>query len=291
MRSVFIKKTSKISPCRLIFALSASSIISFIALICPPLDKMNLSPLKYVLTFVIPFAALFLFFALLKKPEKSIYRSVKYLYCILSPFAPIMLSYIFFDPNLSAVHSNSFFTRFLPLWAAVWWIGIAAVYAVLRVFEYAADRCCGKNVFFLRLIRAVTVIYTPQMFLDKRKGSGKSNWAAAAFCMLITAVGVLLGTVALYLYCVYSNMKFEAILFTMRFAEGGLAIEDIIAGTAIFLIFASITVYFCFHIIKCFRNDKLVAAHKCSTGKYALVMNGRKRAVIIVVSAVMLISC
>ena len=283
-------KNREISLRHLILAVTAGLLISFIALICPPLDTMTLTPLKWMLTFSIPFAALFLFYVIIQKPERTVYSSIKHLYCIIAPLSPLLLAYAVFDTGKSDIYSESFFSRFLPQWTAVWWLGIAAVYALMLGAEYTLSRRTVKKSYISGLIHALAVMYTPQKVIGRHKAKGNGKWAAAAVCMLMIAAGVLLGTVALYLYCVYSNMEFEAILFTMRFAAGGLAIEDIIAGAAIFLIFASITLYFCFHLIKCFRNDKLVVADKCRNGKYTLIMNGRKRAALILISAVLFIT-
>ena len=92
----------------------------------------------------------------------------------------------------------------------------------------------------------------------------------------------------MFLYTVYSNMEFEAILFTVTFSAGGLAMEDLISGFALFLLFATVTVYLCYHMLRVFRNSRLVVADANKDGSYTLELSNRKRALHIVLSLALL---
>ena len=84
-------------------------------------------------------------------------------------------------------------------------------------------------------------MYTPQKILSRQKREGKGKWIVISICALIVAIAVFILTVTLFLFTVYSNMEFEAILFTVTFSAGGLALEDLISGFMLFLLFAIVT--------------------------------------------------
>lgn len=278
------KRVKKNSKAHIILAVLAALAMSGIAVIISPLDKAALTPIKWILLVLVPFVALLFFYAFVQKPERSVFWFIKWVYYICAPAVLVLMA----GSGSTELYSQKFFSRFLPKWAAVWWLGILILYALMRIIEQAAWNGLAKDSTMVRYIYDIAVMYTPQKRLSSQKRNGKSKWIAASVCILLVALAVFLGTVTLYLYSVYTNMEFEAILFTMRFATGGLAIEDIIAGTAIFVVFAAITVYLCFHLIKCFNNDELVVADTNKDGKYTLVMSGKKRAFNIVLSVVLL---
>ncbi len=285
------KRLKGITAGHIATALTAALLMSGGAILYAPLDLSDLSAAGWCTAILTPLAVLFLFYALIQKPVSSVFRSVKYAYYVCTPIVLMLLSGALFNPNQSPFYTQNYFSRFFPKWIALWWIGTAGFYILMRIVECATACGAEKGSFAARLVCALAVMFTPQKRISSHKRSGKAKWVEASVCVLIVALAVFLGTVTLYLYSVYTNMEFEAILFTMRFAAGGLAIEDIIAGTAIFLVFALITGYICFHLLKCFRNDKLVVEDSGSSGKYTLVMNRRKRAVSFLLSVVLLIGC
>ena len=271
-----------------VLAVLGALLMSGYAVTRPPLDRMTLSPGEWIPIFLPPFVTVFLFYALMRKPVRSVFWFVKWLYFIGAPLLLTLAAELIVRMNSTSFYAVSPVTRFLPIWAAVWWLGTAALYALMRVLENAAPKGLEKGVLGARVAYALAVMYTPQKTISKRGREGKSKWFAAGVCMALVALAVFIGTVTAFLHAVYSNMEFEAILFTMRFAAGGLAIEDIISGTAIFLIFAVITAYLCYHLIRSFCNDELVVSDTNKTGKYTLVMNDRKRTVNIILSAALL---
>ncbi|MBR6044936.1 MAG: LTA synthase family protein [Ruminococcus sp.] len=277
-----------ISRLHLILAAAAALLMTVIAVIQPPLDMMTVSPVCRVITAAEPFVALFIFYALIRRPERSVFRSLGYIYCVGAPFLPIMLTGVFLDPAKSAYYSDNFFNRFLPVWAALWWVGCALLYALMRVLGHFARKGFEEGRLPARVAYALAVMYTPQKTLSREKRGSRDKWFYITVCAVFVALAVFIATVTWFLHTVYSNMHFESILFTMRFAAGGLAWEDILAGTGLTVAFALITGYLCYHMFKCFSNDRLVVADTNSSGEYTLVMNGRKRAVTIALSAAML---
>lgn len=284
-------RIKEISLIHFIVAVIGALLVTGIAVIRPPLFQMSLSPVSWIPVFVVPVLVLTLFYTMVRKPERSVFRFIKYLYYIGAPAGLALLAGVFFDPTKAEYYSDNFLNRFLPGWIALWLLGIAAVYVLMRCIEYAAENEYEKGSFSGRVAFALAVMYSPQKTLKKQARPGKGKWIAAVLCMLMITVAVFIGTVTIYLHIVYSNMDFEAILFTLRFAAGGIALEDFIAGTAIFLIFAVISVYLCYNVFKCFKYDELVVADTRKGGKYTLVMNGRKRAVLIVVSVALFALC
>ena len=283
------RRIKDMSAVHLIFAVLACLAVSVIAVTKAPLDPEMLSPFNWIMLCFEPAATTFLFFSMIQKPKRSVLWFAKYIYYIASVLTPLLLMGVIFDPNKEDLYSEHFTTKFLPWWACLWWLGMILAYVIMRLAGHAVHKGYAKGSFAARLIYALAAMYTPQKTINASKRDGKGKWVCASVCMLLVGVAVFLATVSVYLYCVYTNMEFEAILFTMTFAAGGLAIEDIIAGTAIFLIFAGITLYFCLQLLKCFKNNELVVKDTGKDGKYTLVMNGKKRAFSFVLSGVMLI--
>ena len=283
------KRLKELTLPHVLIAIAAAILMSVIGVQCAPIGKVDFSAALWLLVYAVPFISMLMFYIMAQKPERSVFCFVKYLYYIAAPFILVLLTNIVFDPNKSGSYLESFFSLFLPLWTAVWLFGMIALYVLMCFAEHIFSNGARKNSFMSRLFYALAVMFTPQKFIGKQKVSRKGKWAAMSVCIFMVAVGVLIGTITLFLYCVYSNMEFEAILFTMRFAAGGLAVEDLIAGTAILLIFLSVTGYISFHIIKCFRNDRLDVSDINTNGKYTLIMNGKKRAAVIVISAVIML--
>lgn len=285
------KRITDITKMHLLIALSIALPLTAFAVMRAPLYPQMLSAVNWVFLCISPFAALFLFCLLIKKPKRSVFRSVRYLYYACACIMPFILTNAVFEPSRAEYYSDSFTSRFLPKWTAMWWLCMILAYALMRFAEIIVHKGQEKGSFTARLAYALAVMYTPQKTLSTQKREGKGKWVAVSVCILMVAAAVFIGTVTMFLHTVYSNMEFEAILFTITFAEGGLALEDLIAGFTMFVIFAAITGYLSFHLLKCFRNSELVVADTSSSGKYTLVMNTRKRAVHIVMSAVLLISC
>ena len=274
-----------------LLAIIASLLVSGIALMSSPLNLRTLPPSKTVTALAVPFAALFFFYSLIQKPGHSVLRFAKYVYYIGTPFLLILLTRFIFDPSKAELFNNSFFSRFLPVWAAVWWPGVVLLYVLMRAAGYALRKGSAERSFAARAAYALAVMFTPQEIISKQKRPGKGKWFQAAVCMLMIALAVFLFTVTVFLYVVYTNMDFEAILFTIRFAAGGLALEDLLQGFTLTVFFALITGYICFYLLRCFLNDEIVVEDSSSSGKYTLVLNSRKRMLCITLSAVMLAGC
>lgn len=284
------KRVKNTTARRIIIALAAALLVGAAAVMQQPLASMALSPVKWAVAFLEPFIVSFLLYILVQKPKPSVFCFIKYMYLVCTPTLLMLLTGFVFTPSKADLYSQHFFTRFLPWWATLWWLGTALAYLLMHAAESAFKSALEKDSRAVGVVYALAVMYTPQKTISKQKRQGKAKWVSITLCIVMIALAVFIGTVTLFLHNVYSNMDFEAILFTIRFAAGGLALEDIISGTLLTVLFAIVTGYLCFHLLKSMRNDKLVVADTHRGGKYTLVMNGRKRAVHIVLSAVLLIT-
>ena len=281
----------KISVKHILLALFITLIITGCGVLSAPLNLSDLSVPGWIMLIFSPFSALFLFFMLIRRPEHSVFWFIKGLYCLGAPAIPILWLPIFFARSQAAYYTENFFNRFLPVWAAIWWLGLIVVYLFLKLMEYASTKLLAGKDSDPALIRDLAVMYTPQKTLSTEKREGRSKWVSVVLIMLFVAPAVFLFAVTLFLYNVYSNMEFEGILFTVRFAKGGLAIEDVIAGVEYTLIFLLIAGYILYNLVKCFRNDKVVVADTNEEGQYTLVMTRGKRALHIVLSVLLVFGC
>ncbi len=285
------KKKQRITGKHVGFALLFALLITGLGVLSAPPDLSKLSAVNLLLLILSPVIPLFLYYLLIRKPERSVFWFIKCIYCIAAPAVPILWIPVLFGRDRAAYYTENFIGRFLPKWGALWWLGIAVIYLLLRLLESAAEKVIARGIPETGLIRDLIVMYTPQKTIRSEKREGRGKWVVITICMLLIAPAAFIFAVTLFLYNVYSNMEFEGILFTIRFAKGGLAIEDVIAGVEYTLIFLLIAGYIFIHLFKCFRNDKMVVADTNKSGEYTLVMTKKKRALHIVMSVVMLIGC
>ena len=284
-----IKNIKNISTRHFIFSVIAAFVISGIAVLGLPLDAKTLSVLEWIVLFLPALIALFLFFASMRDPRRLVFLNIKRVYYIGTPFILVLSTDIFFDHNIKNIYSENFFSRFFSIWLAIWILGTIALRVLMYYIEVLAEKIVSKENFFSRLIYAFAVMYTPQKVTNKEKNKSKGIWWVVSICMLMVAIAVFIFTVTMFLYNVYSNMEFEAILFTVTFAAGGLAIEDLLSGFALTVFFLTVTGYICYHMIKCFRNDKIEVIDIKNENNYTLMLNMRKRAVHIILSAFILL--
>ena len=286
-----LKRIRGISGKHILLALLGASIITACGVISAPVTLSWLSPVNWILLIFSPLSALFLFYAMIKKPKRSVFWFVKCCYSLGAPAIPVLLIPVFFDLTNTLYYTDNFIGRFLPIWAAVWWVGMILIYTVLRLCEHFTAKLLEKEDAAGRRLCDIAVMYTPQKMLKAEKRGGRKKWVVLGVLMLFIAPAVFLFAVTLFLYNVYSNMEFEGILFTVRFAKGGLAVEDIVAGVEYTAIFVVIAGYIFFHLLKCFRNDKLTVADTNKDGQYTLVMTRKKRALNIATSVLIILLC
>lgn len=282
-------RLKEISMRNFVIYVSVALLTAMYAFTRPALIKMTLSVFESATVFMIPFAAEFLFCTLIHRSERSVFWFTKWLFCTGVPFTLIQLASSIFDPNKARSYTDNFYSSFLPEWIALWLGGTALAYIILRCAGYALSRARKKSSPTARVVYALVAMYTPQKTISRERRDGKGKWAGAVICMVMIAIAVFIATVTLFLYTVYSNMEFEAILFTITFAAGGLAWEDLVAGFALTVLFSVVTGYLCFNLLKCFMNNRLVVKDSGSEGKYTLVMNSKKRALHMILSAGLLI--
>ena len=283
-----LQKVRKASVLHFFLAVLAASAMTVNAVVREPLSIMTLSPVEWIPAALAPFTVLLLFYTLAEKPERSVFWSVKCLYYILVPFLTALLICGFFDRNKAELYSDSFYSKFWPKWTALWWGLTIAEYILMRLIGRAVDKGRDRGSSAAGFICDLAVMYTPQKIIARRKREGKGKWFPAVLCIVMTAFAVFLFTVTLFLKAVYSNMEFEAILFTVTFAAGALALEDVIQAITLVIFYSLITGYLCWHMVKCFRNEDLTVTDTKGDGTYTLVMNGSRRAVHILLSAAIL---
>ena len=283
-------RVRKNSALHIFAAISAAVLVSALASLKIHLDMPALSTVQLIIACAEVFVPQLLFGLFVRIPKRSVFWFTKCLYIICTPVMLILLSGVLLEPSKGEMYSENFVNRFLPVWAALWWLGCIGLYVLMRLVENAAAKGLDKGNVLSKFVYDFAAMYTPQKTISKHKREGKSKWVISSLCMLMITIAVFIGTVTMFLYSVYTNMEFEAILFTMRFAAGGLAIEDIISGTAIVVIFVLITLFLCYNLLKCFNNSELVFADTNKSGRYTLKMTWQKRALHIILSAVLLFS-
>ena len=252
-----IKGVSRITPRRIIAALAAALALCAVIALRPPIGQMSLPPLKLILALLPPFTALSALYIIVQKPKRSVFLFTKYICLACTPFVIMLAGNLFFDPAKAEDYSQHFYSSFFPQWTALWLPGTFAAFFLMRLAETAVDNGSERGSFAARLAYALAVMYTPQRTVSRQKREGKAKWIAIVICVIMIALAVFIATVTLFLHTVYSNMDFEAILFTIRFAAGGLALEDIISGTLLTVLFAAVTTYLCYNLLKCMRRKKI----------------------------------
>ena len=275
----------------ILLAAMGALIITALGVLGVPLRLDKLGAARLALLAGIPFIALFVFYMEVSLPSPSVFRSTHLAYIIIMPFMQVFLVPAVFDQNKKSIYTDSFYSKFLPGWAALWLLGPAAIYILLKVFLYIGRKIAEKETETGSILRDTAVMFTPQKKLDAQKSKGKGKKALAIFCIVIVALASFLFAIALFLKNVYGNMEFEAIWFTIRYAKGGLAVEDIIQGTEYTLIFLAIAGYICLKPVKCILYDKVTVRDTCAGGRYTLSMTGKKRAMHAVLSLLMLAAC
>ena len=272
-------------------ALLGAVLITVLGVLRAPLNLAKLSLGQWVLLVMIPMTALFLFYAFFQLPAYSVFRSIRCAFWYAAPLLLVLMIPIYLDPKKEAFYTGNLGSSFLPWWGLIWWLGLIGIYIILRLCEFIGRNILAREGSAAGILSDLAVMYTPQKKISAEKNEGKGKWAVLSLCILLVALGVFIFVVALFLYNVYSNMEFEAILFTITYAKGGLAIEDIIAGTEYTLLFALIAGYICYHMAKCFMNNELVVVDTRKDGQYTLKMNGKKRAVHIILSVLIFFGC
>ncbi len=275
----------------IVLAVLGAAVITALSACSVPVRHGRLDAFRWALLLGVPFIASFLFYMAVSLPAHSVFRSIHWLYILGAPLLPLQLIPAFFDQNNKSIYTDSFYGKFLPAWVILWVIGMAATYLILRVFLYIGRKIAEKETETGSVLRDMAVMFTPQKKLDAQKSKGKGKKALAIFCIVIVALASFLFAIALFLKNVYGNMEFEAIWFTIRYAKGGLAVEDIIQGTEYTLIFLAIAGYICLKPVKCILYDKVTVRDTCAGGRYTLSMTGKKRAMHAVLSLLMLAAC
>ena len=285
------KETRRISGKHILLSLLGGVLITGLAVLGAPADLTKLSAGSRVLLILVPFVPVTLFYLMTRIPKRSVFWFLKSLYIIFAPAFPLLWFSVLFAHDKAGFYAENFAGSFLPKWAALWFLGEAMIYGLLRLLEYAVQKILSGEGRTSGRIRDLIVMYTPQKTISSDKREGRGKWAVLMVLMLMVAPATFIFAVTLFLYNVYSNMEFEGILFTVRFAKGGLAIEDVIAGVEYTLIFVVIAGYIFFSLYKCFRNDRVVVEDTNRDGKYTLVMTPKKRALCIFLSILIIIGC
>ena len=254
-----------------------------------PLKIMGFSTVEKIASFFVALIPLFVFYVLVKIPKVSVFKVIKCVYCVCLPFILMFTADALFDPNDAELYPDSFFGSFMVRWILVWWVGTIMLYALLRLLEHVIRAGYRKRNAFSGFIYDLAVMFTPQKRLAAKKSEGKKRTGLFILCLIMVALGVFISSVTLFLYNIYSNMEFEAILFTMLYSAGTLAVEDIIIGTEYTLLFIIVAGYICLHIYKCLRHESITVADAGKEEKYTLEINGKKRALLVALSFIVMI--
>ena len=277
------KKMRTISKSHFIVAVLAAFLVSFIGIMRLPLYSGLLNAADLFFLFLPPFLTLFVFYASSQKPCRSVFGFTNLIYLIFSPAIPILLSDVLFSFEKAGIYSEHLWSRFLPVWSVLWLTFIVFI----KLLAFYAKKALKDS----RTVRDLAVMYTPQKTISREKNNEKSRWIWSFLCILLISLAVFLLTVTLFLHNVYSNMEFEAILFTVTFAAGGLAFEDMVAGFLLFLFFTIVTGYLCYNLLKCFNNNKITVADAGPGQKYTLDLNRKKRSIHVILSVVLFLVC
>ena len=286
-----LKRIRSTSGKHIILAILGALLIAGLGVIKAPLDLARLTAGNWILLIFSPLVSALLFYLLMEWPARSVFWFLKCLYIIFAPAILLLWIPVFFAHDKAIYYSEHFPGSFLPKWATLWWLGMIILYLLLRLVEYAAAKILSKEDRTTGILRDLTVMFTPQKIISSDKREGKKKWVGIVISMLFIAPAVFLFAVTLFLYNVYSNMEFEGILFTVRFAKGGLAIEDVIAGVEYTMIFLVIAGYIFFNLVKSFRNNKVVVADTNPAGEYTLFLSRKKRALHIVFTVLVVVGC
>jgi phosphoglycerol transferase len=283
------KEVKEISGRRIAIAAALAVMFSIYAVLRLPLRIMGFSTVDKIASFFVALIPLFAFYVLVKIPGTSVFKVLKCVYCVCVPFILMFTADALFDPNDAELYPDSFYGSFMVRWIIVWWVGTVLLYAVLCLLEHVIRTGYNKHKAGAAFLYDLAVMFTPQKRLAAKKSEGKKRTGIFILCMLMVALGVFISSVTLFLYNIYSNMEFEAILFTMLYSAGTLAVEDIIIGTEYTLLFIIIAGYICWHIYKCLRHESITVADTGKEKKYTLQMNGKKRAFLVIFSFVVMI--
>ncbi|MBO6162728.1 MAG: LTA synthase family protein [Eubacterium sp.] len=284
-----LKQLRNISGKHILFAVLGALLYTGLGVLRAPLRLEGLSWIQWIFLLLAPLSSLIFYLMLTRIPGRFVFW---FLQCTLNLGMPFLLAWIssmFFDKTRDAFYTDNFFNRFLPAWAAIWWLGMCLVYILVRAIAAAVKKYLDRDSAGARHLRDLAVMYTPQKKISSEPRDGKGKWAVMSICIVLIAIGSFAFAVALFLFNVYSNMEFEAILFTITFAEGGLALEDVIAGVEYTLLFVLISGFISLNMAKCFPNKKLVVAD--GEGEYTLHMTGKKRATQIAMSVLLMLGC
>ena len=284
-----LKNLRKISGKHILLAVLGALLITGLGVLRAPLDLGKLSWICWVLLIFAPITSLVFYFMLIRIPGPSVFRFLQCVVELGTPMLFIWISSLFFEKTRDAYYTENFLNRFLPVWAAVWWVGLFLTYILVRLIAFLVKKYLAREDAGARHLRDLAVMYTPQKKISSERRDGKGKWVVMSICMVLIAAGSFIFAVALFLFNVYSNMEFEAILFTITYAEGGLALEDVIAGVEYTLLFVLISGFISLNMAKCYPNKKLVVAD--GDCEYTLHMTGKKRATQITMSLLLMLGC
>ena len=192
-------KIKNISGRHIAIAIAAAFAFSMIAVVRLPLRIMGFSTVETIAVFFVAFVPLFIFGLLVRIPEPSVFRAVKYVCYICFPLILMFTADALFDPNDVLLYPDSFFGTFIVRWILVWWIGTVLVYFILRLAGYLVRSGYSKKNALAVLIYDLAVMLTPQKRISTEKTEGKRSWVTLIICMIMVALGVFIFSVTLFL--------------------------------------------------------------------------------------------
>ena len=162
------------------------------------------------------------------------------------------------------------------LWLILW-LAVPLAYLFITAVGKAIGNEYEKGKLAGRIAFALGAMFTPQLAEEKERRKGKGRWFAAAPLILFLVLSAALLAVTAFLNRYFNNMDFEAIIFTVRFAGGGVTSEMLTAGIIHAVAAVLISVYLVMQLIKSVRNKKLVVRSPDRGHSYTLTVDLKKR--------------
>ena len=153
----------------------AAALVTFITVMRISWDTKVLSVVNWLIIFLVPLIALFLFYAAVQINGSSVFKFTKLLFYICAPLILMLSTGLFFNPNRATMFAENFFSRFLPRWIMIWWLGTLLLVIVMRAFVYAVESGYAKGNFMARVCYALAAMYTPQKTIDRQKREEKGK--------------------------------------------------------------------------------------------------------------------
>ena len=217
-----VQELKKASRLRCIIAILISAALGIFTVIEGQKSILTASVMKWTAYFCIAFISMSLFFIYIKSPLKSIFWFLSFFLIVLVPYTchKYALDYYTYEND----NTNPGSEHPLSLWLVIWTAPIL-IYALGSLLGKAVaalkekDNTIGKTIYTLGLM------LTPQLTVKTEKRKARSVKVLRIVGIVMIVIMTIVFTLTLFLYARYRDMDFEAILFTVKYANGGNSTE------------------------------------------------------------------